>query len=195
MNTTWWDTSFPAFGVRISPKGTKTFIVIHQARRTALGRYPIISLADARAEAKRLVAERTLGLTKPATITFSEAVTLFLTQYRRKPSTVKETTRLLNKHFLPRLGNKPLGEIKLRDVTATTDRLINECHPVEARNAWNAIKTAFKFIEGRKLIPESPIVQSAAPPAPKDRDRVLSKEELERFGAPACGLVIPWGIR
>jgi hypothetical protein len=74
--------SLPTFGVRVSPKGTKTFVVkIHNGRQ-AIGRYPIISLADARKQARRLLAEKTLGKIRPQAVTFSDAVSLFIEEKR-----------------------------------------------------------------------------------------------------------------
>ena len=61
-------------------------------RRHAIGRFGIISLADARAEAKRLLAEQTPGHDKPRTITFTTALELFEEQKypALKPRTVKD---------------------------------------------------------------------------------------------------------
>jgi hypothetical protein len=48
----YWDTSFKGFGVRVSQGGTKTFVLnIHKARKS-LGRYGIVSLAEANRSAK-----------------------------------------------------------------------------------------------------------------------------------------------
>jgi mRNA-degrading endonuclease toxin of MazEF toxin-antitoxin module len=60
---TYWDETLPSFGVRVSQGGTKSFVLVYGEARTrqTLGRYPIISLADARTEAKRILAELTTG--------------------------------------------------------------------------------------------------------------------------------------
>ena len=57
----YWDTKLPGFGCRVSQGGAKTFILKLHNSRKALGRYPLISLSEARTEAKRLLAERLLG--------------------------------------------------------------------------------------------------------------------------------------
>ena len=49
------------FGVRLSQGGAKTFVLKQDNRRITLGHFPVISLQDARSEAKRLLAEFTLG--------------------------------------------------------------------------------------------------------------------------------------
>ena len=47
-----WDARLSGFGLRISPSGTKAFQVIYRigprSRRYTLGRYPTLSLSDAR---------------------------------------------------------------------------------------------------------------------------------------------------
>src|SRR5207248_4580413 len=54
---TYWDSSLPAFGIRVSQGGTKTWTVVHgeKRKRISIGRYPVISLQQARSEAKRVL--------------------------------------------------------------------------------------------------------------------------------------------
>jgi len=77
----YFDSALPGFGVRVSQGGTRSFFLFtgkaHNRRRHAIGRFGIITLAQARAEAKRLLAEQTLGHGKPKSITFSAALTIF----------------------------------------------------------------------------------------------------------------------
>ena len=58
----------PNFGCRVSQGGTKSFVVQHGADRQliTIGRYPVVSLADAREEAKRILAEWSLADTARA---------------------------------------------------------------------------------------------------------------------------------
>ncbi len=50
-----WDNKLPGFGVRITSKGTTSFVLLYRfdgkSRRFTLGRYPILSLSAARAKA------------------------------------------------------------------------------------------------------------------------------------------------
>src|SRR5262249_6777850 len=98
-HTDYWDATLPTFGVRVSPKGTKTFILkIHNGRQ-AIGRYPLLSLSQARTEAKRLLAERTLGKIRPQSITYPQAVKLFIEEKRknRRKNTFEGYEWLLNR--------------------------------------------------------------------------------------------------
>ena len=52
-----WDAKLPTFGVRVSQAGAKTFILRKNNRRIKLGRYPHLSLQDARKAAHKLISE------------------------------------------------------------------------------------------------------------------------------------------
>ncbi|MDE3176598.1 MAG: DUF4102 domain-containing protein, partial [Pseudomonadota bacterium] len=70
-----WDGALKNFGCRITAKGTKSFIVlVASGRRQMIGRYPTLSLAEARAAAKRALAEKTLGKVRPNTTGYLAAV-------------------------------------------------------------------------------------------------------------------------
>ena len=87
----------------MSQGGTRSFRVQHGADRQfiTIGRYPIISLADARDQAKHILAERTLGKHRPQSIAPHDAPPIFLAACEKKnrPCTVRDYTRLLTRHF------------------------------------------------------------------------------------------------
>src|SRR5262245_2153943 len=62
---TYWDATLPGFGLRIAPAGAKTWIIQYRhagrVRRLKLGRYPLVSLADARDAARDKLASVTKG--------------------------------------------------------------------------------------------------------------------------------------
>jgi hypothetical protein len=70
------DDTLPGFGVRVTPKGVRSFCLMHRPQRTitTIGRYPIVSLAEARDAAKRILAQKTLGTYQPRTIRFTDAL-------------------------------------------------------------------------------------------------------------------------
>jgi hypothetical protein len=78
----YWDDRLPAFGLRVSQGGSKTFILKRHNCRITIGRYGVITLADARAEARRMLAEFTLGKIRPQSITYPQAVKLFVEDHR-----------------------------------------------------------------------------------------------------------------
>jgi len=61
-----WDTVLQCFGVRVSPGGRKTWFVIVRVdgrqKRVSIGTYPAITLAEARAQAHRIIRDAQLGI-------------------------------------------------------------------------------------------------------------------------------------
>ena len=176
---TYWD-SLPGFGIRVSPGGTKTFVLVvgKRRKRKTIGRYPILSLAEARTEAKRLLAQRTLKVVQPSSITFEDALTLFFEKHcdeRNKDRTAYETKRLLNRHFLPDLRDEQMAEVT---TTALTDIIDDIGARGTAHNAFVAARTFFNWAKGRRYLTLHPLDGVEPPPKAKSRDRVLSDEEI-----------------
>lgn len=117
-NITLWDASVRHFGLRVTPAGAKSFIVLlRSGRRRAIGRHPTITLAQARVKARQILAEKTLGRFQEQTISWSAALEQFLAFVERKnrSRTHKEYRRALNRYF-------PFGTTRLPDPTLATFR-------------------------------------------------------------------------
>ena len=175
------DDSLPGFGVRVSQGGTKTFTLVYgrDRERTSLGRYPVIGLADARTEAKRILAERTLGRLRPQPIKVDAALEQFFETHvaqKCNPTTQREVKRLLRKHFLPKVRHNQLGDVSTQDVMKVVDGLMGT--PAECAHVFKVTKTFFRWAVRRRLIPHSPIEGLEAPVKAVSRDRVLTDEEL-----------------
>jgi integrase len=168
-----WDTALPAFGVRVSQGGSKTFILKLDNSRRAIGRYPILSLSEARTEAKRLLAEKTLGKIRPQSITFPEARDLFVAEKERsrKPGTAAEYRRLLSR--LPFKGQ--LTEI-------THDEFSRRLETFKARSERDHVlvgsKVFFNWCIKRRYITENPTFGLSVHKS-ASRARVLSDDELK----------------
>ena len=89
--TVYADKNLAGFGVRVTANGVKSYVLTHGAarRRLTLGRVAIVPLSDARQAVRELLAEQTLGKSRPDRITFGEVQNRFLTHVRgrRKDST------------------------------------------------------------------------------------------------------------
>ena len=57
----YWDATFPAFGLRVTEKGSKSWVLMYRRegrlRRFTVGSYPRLSLADARDKARAALHE------------------------------------------------------------------------------------------------------------------------------------------
>jgi integrase len=175
-DATFWDGAQDGLGLRISSGGAKTFIVLTgSGRRQKIGRYPTISLSDARSEAKRIKAELTLGRHRPSSVTFTAATEAYLKACAEKnrPNTVRDYTRLL-KRFPFR---SKLSDIRRRDIVQAVDK-INA--PSEAQHARVAIKVFFSWCVKQGYLENSPCEGMGGAQGHATRDHVLSAEELKK---------------
>ena len=191
---TYWDEGLSGFGVRVSTGGTKAFVLVHGAnrRRTTIGRYPALSLKEARAEAKRLLAERTLGIERGRReISFAEARQRFLDgcAQKNRPRTISDYRQRIDRHF--KFGRKPLGEITRADIKARLDRLV--ATPSEQTHAFVALRTFFNWAQREELVETSPMANMRAPAVLAARERVLSDAELAEVYRSACSHAWPFG--
>ena len=171
----YWDTRLPTFGIRVSQGGSKTFIVNQRNTLVTIGRWPLISLAEARGEAKRLLAEKTLGKVRPQSITVSQAVDLFLNEKAkgRRPATVADLKDRLSRHFR---FNGQLVEMTHHEIVRRLSRIET---PQEHNAALRVGKTFFTWAVNRRYITENPIT-GISPHHVTSRSRVLTDDELRR---------------
>ncbi len=172
----YWDERFPGFGLRVSQGGTKTFILNLDKSRRTIGRFGIITLADARTEARRLLAERTLGRFRPQTISFETAFNAFIAEKEksRRARTIKDYKRLINLHF--RFKGQ-LADVKHADIER---RLVKIKSKSEHNHALQNIKTFFTWAQKRRYITDNPTVGFSPHKLP-NRSRVLTDAELAKI--------------
>ena len=174
---TYWDTTTRGLGLRISAGGAKTFIaLIGSGRRQAIGRYPTISLKDARTECVRILAEKTLGRVRPTHTAFDDAKVRFIEacERRNRPRTVKDYKRHLDKHYP--YGRSSVAEITPQDIIRRLAKLSDV--PSERHHAFTAGRAFFAWCERQHIIDASPMAKLEVPPTSAPRERVLSDSEL-----------------
>src|ERR1700682_2128035 len=174
---TLWDGSLKHFGLRVAPGGTKSFLVLlGSGRRQAIGRYPEITLAQARLKAKRILAERTLGRHQTSSVGWHTGVEKFLEARRSsaKESTVDEYERTLKRYFT--FGATRLTEITKRDISAKLEKLNGV--PSQKAHALVVIKMFFRWALHEGYVEVDPTA-SFKRSKQKKRKRVLSDAELK----------------
>ncbi len=190
---TYWDDGLSGFGVRVSQGGSKSFVLVHgvNRQRETLGRYPTISLRQARDQAKKKQAEITLGIEQNRSISFKDARELFLEDCRskNKKNTVDYYRKRLDIHF--RFGRKRLDEISRKDIQSRIRR--NQVSPSEQHHAFVAIRTFLNWALREQYIETSPIAAMKPPGAPKPRERALSDGELQEVFTKSMQQPYPFG--
>lgn len=182
--TTLWDGTLKHFGVRISSGGAKSFIVLlGSGRRQAIGRYPTITLAQARDKAKTILAERTLGKHRPNSISWKKALELYLAEAKTKnrPRTYNEYERALRRYFP--FGDTKLADITKQDVSAKLARLSDA--PSQQKHAAVYLKTFFNWAVDQEYLTTNPL-QSFKQGKAKRRKRLLNDDELRAVWLAAC---------
>jgi integrase len=188
---THFDETLRGFGIRVSQGGTKSFVALigTTRKRRTIGRYPDISLADARREAKRLLANASIEeLVRRPSVPFADAKERFLsdTEARTKSRTVTEYRRLLDRHFQ---YSKPLQEITRQDVMRVVEKARSA--PSEAKHAFVAIRTMMNWCVKHGLIDVSPVPRIAF--KAEARSRILSDAELMLVWERAVEVGYPYG--
>jgi integrase len=183
-----FDLGYPGLCVRIGHGGAKAFVLFHHVngklKRTTLGRWPRVSLADAR-NAWRRVTEGKAPTEDSASGELMAKVVedwLKLDAGRRcKPSTLRGLHHIADKDILPVWGNRPIDSIDRKDVAALLDAIIERGSPVKARRVHAAIHRMFKWGVSRGIIKSNPMTGMEMPGKETSRERVLSDVELVKI--------------
>jgi integrase len=175
----YFDDVLCGFGVRVSCGGTKSFVLTHGPRhqRETVGRVGIITLQDARAEAKRRLAEYTLGKTRPQAIAWDAAKAEYLAARKRelKPRVIADYTYILNRHF--KYGDTRLSELSPHDLRNSLTRLQET--PAEHQHAFVVVRAFLNWAYRQHYLDRSPMERMQAPHPYRARQRVLSDTELK----------------
>lgn len=155
-----FDIKLPAFGFTAGT-GTKTFFVMKGKPRKLLviGRYPQISLQDAKKEAKRLLVQDA-PTNAPQRILATTTAYLAEAEARLRPSTYSEYAR-----YLKLVADKPLAELTRQDIGTT------EAHAVMA---W---KVFCNWCMKNELLDRNPFMY--LPAIYQQRSRVLTNDEIK----------------
>lgn len=190
-----WDTALPGFGLRVSEKGKKTWVVMYRSRgrqrRMTLGRYPTFSLAEARDEARTALrsleqgvdpAEEKLAAKRRPEATFTDVVEQFIELYAKpKNRGWKETRRILHKNVVPRIGHYALHEVERRYVIDILDAIVARGSPTQANRVLAHVRKLFNWALDRGMVETNPVFGLKPPAKEESRDRVLSDDELKRL--------------
>jgi integrase len=178
-----WDEGSP-LGVRVTANGAKTFIVmLGSGKRHTIGRYPDISLSQAREAAKRLKAEKTLGRTLPASVGLVGAREEYLRQLD-----IRDNTRAYYDRNLRRLKASRLSDVTPRDINNVLDGLGKSSRD----QCLASFRAFFKWCIRRHYIDKSPC-ELMTLGKPTSRSRTLSPEEIRKIWKAADQIGYPFG--
>ena len=175
---TYWDETTPGFGLRCSQKA-KSFVVMYGEKRRlkTIGRYPGMSLQDARKEARLFLSQASFQKQDTPKITYKEAVDLFLRDCETRVRPI--TTREYHRHLKFFDYNKKLGEIDRRDVMKKLDELRDR--PSSQNYAFTTMKVFFNWAIRNELCSNHPIAADKKPNRTSPRERILDDQEMAKL--------------
>jgi len=207
----YWDSYLEGFGYRASQVGKGTFFVMYRIdgkqRRMTIGRYPVITLKDARAKATEAL-ELTKHEKDPATVeadrqrqenerrarTLELAANDYFTLYtKHRPSTRDEVKRVFEREVLPTLGQLPITSITRRDLARVVNVVSDRGAKAMANRLVAYLGSFFKWLVDRAELESSPTAGLAKPHAESSRERVLSDQELRAVWLAANDMGPPFG--
>lgn len=185
-----WDPSMRGFGVRVSYGGKKVFVVRYRVngrlRRTTLGAYPDLSLADARRKARVVMGDVAQGddpgqekIERRQVLTFRDLGREYIEMAQRRHKRWPEEKRIIEKDLVPVLGHRPLTDIRRRDVRDLVEDIANKRDaPAMANRTLGMLSRMFNYALDRDWIESSPASRIKEPGVEQSRDRVLNDDEI-----------------
>lgn len=189
------DELMPGLVLRISTSGTKTFClhkrINGKMRRLTIGRFPVLSLADARERARQVLYEietghfedRT-GIEIEAKRTLGDVIPDYIEKYAKVHNRDWKRKQALLEKF-DTLHDKRIDQIKRADVVKACD-VIHKSAPTSANRALAHLKHLMGWSVERGMIEANPISGMKPLSKEKPRERVLTDNELGALWA-VCG--------
>jgi integrase len=209
----YWDTGCPGFGVKVTPKGRKVFIVLYRTggagsklRKYTIGPYGRVTLHQARVAAQKVFAAKLEGRDPAAekreakrrivADRVEDLLEAFIAQRLSQNRSAAEISRLLRREVGTPLAGCSIHEINKRDVIAIISAIEQRGAPAAANKTLKSIKTFLRWCVGRAILDQSPAEGVPLPAREVARDRVLDDQELaqiilasQKIGGPYAGIV------
>jgi len=209
----YWDSGCPGFGVKVTPKGRKVFVVLYRSggagsklRKYTIGPYGCVTLHQARVAAQKvfaaklegrdLAAEKRESKRRIVTDRVVDLLETFITQRLSQNRSGGEIARLLRREIGKAWIGKSIHEISKRDVVEVISGIERRGAPIAANKTLKSIKTFLRWCVGRAVLDQSPAEGVPLPAKEVARDRVLDDQELaevilavRKIGGPYGGIV------
>ncbi|MEZ6030752.1 MAG: integrase family protein [Hyphomonadaceae bacterium] len=185
----------PGLECVVSPKGTRSWRLLYRvkgdpaARRRSmgLGRYPGVSLAEARLRAEDALRLASNGedpqrvrtkKVREHDVLFADCMKDYLAWCAgvNARGTVADKHSLANNHLLPAFGDRPVRAIDRAEIVALLDRL--GAQPARRRAAYSYLRHFFQWAVERDLVAHNPCLAIRSPRVVASRDRVLTEDEI-----------------
>ena len=206
----YWDAASPGFGVKITPKGRKVFIVLYRAggagsklRKYTIGPFGRVTLHQARVAAQKvfaaklegrdLAAEKREAKRRVVADRVEDLLATFIIQRLSKNRSIAEISRLLRREVGKPWAGRSIHEISKRDVVELVCTIEQRGAPGSANKTLKSIKTFLRWCVGRAVLDRSPAEGVPLPAKEVARDRILDDRELANVILAARKIGGPYG--
>ena len=162
----YWDSGCPGFGVKVTPKGRKVFVVLYRTggagsklRKYTIGPYGRVTLHQARVAAQKvfgaklegrdLAAEQQEAKRRVVTDRVEDLLETFIAQRVSQNRSAREISRLLRREVGRAWNGKSIHEITKRDVVEVVSAIGQRGAPCAANKVLKSIKT-FLLVRGSR---------------------------------------------
>ena len=161
---------------RTAPKGTYTFTLTTRIdgrqRRVTLGHWPNMRLSEARTKAQDIL-ENGLPEPEPEAETFGQLAEDYIAREVPRLKRGADVESVIRRELLLKWSNRPLAELRKRDVIALTDALLDAGKPGAAHKLHETIRRLGRWAVKRDLLEADPFALMGPPVAKVERERVL----------------------
>jgi integrase len=206
----YWDAGCPGFGVKVTPKGRKVFVVLYRTggagsrlRKYTIGPYGRVTLHQARVAAQKvftaklegrdLAGEKREAKRRIVTDQVGDLLETYITQHVSQNRSAGEMSRLLRREVGRPWGTRSIHEISKRDVVELISAIEQRGAPSAANKTLKSIKTFLRWSVGRAVLDQSPAEGIPLPTKEVARDRVLTDHELVQIVLGARKVGGPYG--
>jgi integrase len=203
----YWDVGLPGFGVKVTPKGRKVFIVLYRAagrlRKYTIGPYGRVTLHQAKLAAQKVftakldgrdpAAEKREANRRVTADRVGDLLEAFIAQHVAQNRSARELARLLRREIGACWGTRNIHDITKRDVVDLIAAIHQRGSPSTANKTLKTMKTFFRWCIGRAILERSPAEGVPLPAREVSRDRILTDDELARIIIAARAIGGPYG--
>lgn len=195
----------PGLHLRVTIQGTRTFSAMFRVNgkliRQTIGRYPRVTLSNARTSALDIMRTAQDGADArerrsraPCTVTYGELVEAYTEKHLKVNARSWRNIRsgLLGERMTPFL-KRPVATITRREIIDLCDAIVAAGTPQAAVNHLRYLKMLFHWAAGRDMIVHNPASGVKPPAKSVERDRVLTDAEIAAFWQASHQLPTPYG--
>jgi integrase len=206
----YWDAGCPGFGIKVTPRGRKVFIVLYRTggagsrlRKYTIGPYGRVTLHQARIAAQKVFSAKLEGRDparekreariREVTDRVGDVLETYIAQHVSSNRSAAEISRLLRRQVGNVWGHRSIHDISKRDIVELVSGIDQRGAPAAANKTLKSIKTFLGWCVGRAILEKSPADGVPLPGREEARDRVLSDGELGQVIRAARTMGRPYG--